>query len=345
MARIAARWIDGAWLDPLDLHATYTGLAEAQAPSASPIVFVARSRRAHISIGASQSAGADLDLERCRARGLDVIQRPLGGGSVLVDPDQTVICILFSRAHSPGRPGAVFDTCLEPLAGLIRDQGIAAERVGSQDIWAQGRKILGSGAATLGSTVVFATSILRRFDAVLFTEAVQAPSSGFRTWLGAALSEGMTDWASQGHTPADDALLPALRESLESAFGWRLLDSAPTVEEREAIAEAREELVEAFVGGGPRHVRHGIKINQQRYLLEEGTGDTALRLLVHAGRVARVWAADTEANVALQGCVDEPLDRFRLEERLVSSGMPDAGASRLIDRILRITADVPLVYE
>lgn len=341
MVGVAARWIDCGQLDPLDLHATYTGLAEAQAPDASPLVLISRPSRAHLSIGASQSARADLDLERCKAQGIAVVQRPLGGGSVWVDPSQTVICLVFPWAHSPGRPAAVFDTALQPLLRVFSRFGIEACRVGQQDIWAGNRKILGSGAGTVGRSLVFATSILRRFDAEGFAQCIRAPSEGFRHWLGAALAEGMTDWQSEGGSPDDDALLPVLREALSEAFGWSLTSDEPTREERAAVAEARMEIGEPIESDGPRHIRHGIKINQRRYLLEDQSGLGDLRLIVNDGLIDRLWVSDVHVSDRMQACVGQPVDRFRLEDSLASAGFDAHEITAYRDRIIRMTADIP----
>ena len=342
MTRIAARLIDAGVLDPVDLHATYTGLAEAQAPSVSPILLVARPSSAHLSIGASQAVSADIDMARCRASGLAVVQRPLGGGSVWVDPAQTVLAVILPRDLAPGRPAAFFDACLDPTLVVFERFGLSAKRVGEQDIWLGGRKILGSGAATIGSSMVFATSILRQFDAAGFAAAIRAPSDGFRQWLQEALAEGMTDWQAAGVVPDDADLMPVLCDVFGAAFGWTLETSRITGIERDAITAAASEIEDDLATEGPRHVRCGIKINQRTYLLEEGVGPSALRLLIAGGRMRRVWAADEALSRALQGCVTQPVDRFRLEECLAKAEMDPGLASHVIDRVLQMTADVPL---
>ena len=338
---LRARWLDLGVLEPLSLHAHYQGLAEAQRPDAAPVVLLARAARAHVSIGASQAADADLDLDACKREGIPVVQRPLGGGSVWVDGSQSVILLIFPRNHLPGRHEQLFETCLEPLCSWMRQCGLDASRVGGQDIWAGGRKILGSGAATIGSAMVFATSVLRVFDAQGFARAVRAPTDGFRDWLAQALAAGMTDWCREGVEIEDAALAAQLREVLARSLGWRFEDSALSPTERRAIAEAEAELAEELVLGGPRHVRFGIKINQQRYLLEEPGRNDALRLLVNAGRIERL-ALDDDENGPWSACIGEPVDRHRLEDCLAAVGVPAEAVADLSQRIMRLTADIPV---
>lgn len=343
---MTARWIvlpDP--LEPLDLHACYTGVAEAQGPDSLPLVLVMRPARAHVSIGASQSAAADLDTGACAARGIPVIQRPLGGGSVWVDPLQTVVCVIFPPGRHPGRPVAVFDACLPPMVATCRHFGLDARRVGAQDIWAGGRKILGSGAATIGGSLVFATSVLRRFDAAGFASVVRCPSQTFRQWLGEALAAGMGDWAHAGAEPDDAELLPVLRAAFAPVLGGTLTDDGLTAAEQRAIREARDELAEPLPAGTARHVRHGLKINQWRYLLEEADEKPTLRLVVDHGRVRRIAAEEATLSGHLQACVGEPVDGFRLEEALIRSGLADDEARCVTRRLLTMTRDIPLAEE
>ncbi|HDP90488.1 MAG TPA: lipoate--protein ligase family protein, partial [Thioalkalivibrio sp.] len=324
---------------------TYTGVAEAQGAGDPPLILILRPPRAHLSIGASQSVAADLDTAECAARGVEVIQRPLGGGSVWVDPGQTVVCVVFPAGSHPGRPAAVFDACLGPMLRVCTHFGLAARRVGEQDIWADGRKILGSGAATIGTSLVFATSILRRFDADAFAAVVRCPSPAFRDWLAEALADGMGDWSRAGAEPEDAALLPVLREAFAQAFGWSLVEGGLAGTEISAVEAARAELAEPPDGGTRRHVRYGIKVNQWRYVLEDAGQAPSLRLDVDAGRVRRIASDDAELSARLQACAGEPVARYRLEERLVQGGMSDEAARAVLDRLLRMTQDIPLAGE
>ncbi len=318
---------------PFDLHATYTGLAEAQTPNAAPVVLWAHPAQAHVSIGASQYAEADLDLEACRELDIPIVQRPLGGGSVWLDPRQFGFFIIFPASLLPGPRSTIFDVCLPPLVALMRAQGMAARRNGGQDIWVGDRKILGSGAASIGRATVFGASFLMRFDAAAFARIVRAPGESFRRWLAQALEDGMTDWQGQGIDADEARLKRALMDGLAGALGWRFVQDGVSDAERQAITEAGEELRAPLEAGGQRHVRYGIKINQRRYLLERHTDGRWLRLLVEAGRVGRVAHSMRVFDAALGACLGEPIDHRRLSDVLTAQGLAQAQslAQEMID--------------
>lgn len=323
---ITARWIDEGALAPFDLHATYTGLCEAQAPDAAPVVLWAHPAQAHVSIGAGQYADADLDVAACRELGIPIVQRPLGGGSVWLDAHQYGFFVIFPASLMSGPRAGIFDACLPPLVQVMRAQGMAARRNGGQDIWVGDKKILGSGAAGIGQATVFGASFLMRFNAAAFARVVRAPSEAFRQWLVQALEEGMTDWQDQG-VDADEAWLKrTLMDRLGNALGWRFVEDDISDAERRSIAEAGEELHAPLESGGQRHVRYGIKINQRRYLLERKVGEHSLRVLVEAARVARIEHSDPAFDAALGACVGEPIDRRRLSRVLSDQGLRRAQA-------------------
>lgn len=110
---VRARWLDLGTVDPLHLHATVQGVAEAQGVDAAPLAIWARARRPHVCLGASQGADAELDLGACRRAGIDIVRRPLGGGTVWVDDDQW--CFFLSC-----RQGAGSVTALDSLRARWR---------------------------------------------------------------------------------------------------------------------------------------------------------------------------------------------------------------------------------
>ncbi|MBU2825347.1 lipoate--protein ligase family protein, partial [Acidithiobacillus ferrooxidans] len=66
-------------LGPEALHRAYAGLAEAQGEPDMPILLLAQSD-AHLSLGAAQGPGAELDRRACEQLDIPVLRRPLGGG-------------------------------------------------------------------------------------------------------------------------------------------------------------------------------------------------------------------------------------------------------------------------
>lgn len=277
---IAARFVDIGLLEPLEFHATYTGIAAAMPRDAAPVVAWGRSTP-HISLGQSQDRGLELaaDLD------VPVVTRPLGGGAVWIDEAQHCLILIAPRAYAPACPADWFAWGLAPVIATYRRFGLRVTRR-EQDVWLAGRKIAGSGAATLGKSAVFASSFMLRFPARKFARSIYSASPGFRDWLVAGLQQAMTDWRSHQPPPSAAELRHMFRSEVEHAFGWQLGDSALSSAEREARDAARGELAD-LEPSGRRYVTDGIKLNAATFLTERRSGLLNERSLSVDGVVIR----------------------------------------------------------
>lgn len=338
------RWLDLGRLAPLTLHAAYSGVAQAMGDDDAPVLIWARADSPHISLGASQSAVGELDLAACASAGLELVSRPLGGGTVLVDEAQYGVFVVLPRRRLGGRHCAIFTACLPAMAQVLRDFGIPAEPVGATDVWVGGSKLVGSGAATIGRALVFGASFLMDFDATRFASAVRCPSPGFRAWLGEALAAGMTSWSAHAEPPGESALTARVRRRFGRALDcvWEdgIVSEAETWAIEAARAELAEDMVEVLASDGSRRlVANGIKVNHGTYLLEApGEGGDWLRVLLRDGCIARLACGDSGATAQLQACVGTVPESAVLADRLRKPLGGDA--ERWAGRIDRLTADV-----
>lgn len=270
---IPARFIDVGVLEPHLFHATYAGIAQAMAREGAPVVMWGRSTP-HVSLGQSQSRDAEL------ARRLEVpaVTRPLGGGAVWVDESQYCFVLIAPLALAPPRPADWYAWGLAPALATFCRFGLQAARR-EQDIWLGGRKIAGSGAASLGRAAVLASSFMLRFPAARFARCIASPSPAFRRWLRAGLAQAMTDWESHAVPPAHDVLQQVFREAVAATLGWQLMDADLCAAERGARAEALDELHEAQPHACAKLVKDGIKLNATTYLYQRSAeGISELRL-------------------------------------------------------------------
>jgi lipoate-protein ligase A len=280
MPLIPARFIDVGLLEPLLFHAAYAGIAEAQQPDAAPVVMWGCSTP-HITLGQSQ----DRRLELAADLDVPVVTRPLGGGAVWIDESQHCLILIAPRALAPPRPADWFEWGLAPVVATYRHFGLQAVRR-EQDVWLAGRKIAGSGAATIGQSAVFASSFLLRFPGEKFARCMHSASPGFRDWLMSGLRQTMTDWQSHRPPPAAAELQRAFRSEVEQAFGWRLGDSALSSAELAARITALKELADPQPTGR-RQVADGIKLNAATFLTERHYGSRIERALSVDGVVIR----------------------------------------------------------
>ncbi|MBX9811970.1 MAG: hypothetical protein K2Y16_10215 [Burkholderiales bacterium] len=290
-----ARFIDVGLLEPALFHATYTGIADVLTRDDPPVVMWGRSMP-HISLGQSQDRYAELAAEI----EVPVITRPLGGGAVWVDESQYCFVLIAPLKHAPPRPADWFGWGLEPALATYRRFGLPVERR-EQDLWLAGRKIAGSGAATIARCAVFASSFLLRFPAERFARCIASPlrpgsgqaSSGFREWLIAALKQAMTDWEIHQPPPQDDDLRSAFRGAVEKTLAWRLDDATLNGAELAAREEALAETAALDASSGRRLVPHGIKLNAATILTETRNRDKVERMLTVDGAVIRRELAAT----------------------------------------------------
>jgi lipoate-protein ligase A len=286
---ISARFIDVGLQEPAQFHATYTGIAEVLERNEAPAVMWGRSTP-HISLGQSQDRGAEL----AAALEVPVVTRPLGGGAVWVDESQYCCVLIAPLHHAPPRPADWFAWGLEPMLATYHRFGLPVERRG-QDLWLAGRKIAGSGAATIGRCAAFASSFLLHFPVERFARCIASPlragsgqvPNGFHDWLLTGLRQAMTDWASHQTPPPADELRHAFRGAVEQTLGWQLAGSAPSAKEIEACAVARAELAEPAATGGKRLVPGGVKLNAETFLYERRVGQGVELSLVRDGAVIR----------------------------------------------------------
>jgi len=280
MAGRAARWIRLGVVEPLELHASYAGLAAAQAADGAPIVLWARAK-ARLCLGQSQELG---EIER--ARPVPVVRGPLGGGLVWVDEGQYVFGLIAPRRDAPGRPARWFSWALAPVIATYRQFGLQAYLNGN-DIWLQGRKIAGAGAASIGECAVVASSFLLRFPLERFADSVATPSPEFRAWLREGLALAMTEWAAHGALPAERVLEDTFRGRLEAQYGWRFEHAWPSEAELAAIGEAQAELSEPIDDDLPRSVPGGVRPNATSTRVEQRRDERVEPVLTIEGDVRR----------------------------------------------------------
>ena len=293
-----ARWINSGLLAPAQFHATYMGLAAQQSENAAPIILWGRTT-AHISIGQSQSRATELisDLD------IAIVQRPLGGGTVWIDESQYCYVLIVPRVHARGRPQQWFEWGLAASVGTYREFGLPVVRE-QQDLWLTGRKIGGSGAATLGQCAVLASSFLYDFPIERFAASIACGSNGFRSWLIEALRDAMTDWRSHQTPPTAEHLAEVFKQQISLNLDWQCADSALTDTETDARDEALGELNNAEVVGSDRRlIPFGIKLNAHTFLTERGDGAHWARVLTVAGKFARIELSHSLPPHALQQLV------------------------------------------
>lgn len=288
-----ARWIEIGEVAPQAFHDTYRCAAEVQTAPADPIVFWGKAAP-HVCLGVNQSRSAELE-PGCP---YPIARRSLGGGAVWLDQQQYCFIMVVPAGESWGPPPHWFARGLGPLLATYREFGLAVERH-ERDVWFQGKKIAGSGAATLGASAVFASSFLLEFNAAAFVDAIACPSYEYRTMLNSALQRGMTCWRAHTEPPAEEVVKAAFRSALSETIAWHTYDDVLTSDELCGICNPTDDDDVTT----RKSVSNGIKINEVTYLVEQKYPEATLTLLTQERRILEL---------AIPGILSEEMRRALL---------------------------------
>ncbi len=237
---------------------------------------------AHLCLGQHQSAALEL-IPDCD---VPVVRRPLGGGGVWLDRNQACAVLIAPLGTLPNRTVDWYAYALEPLLQVYREAGLPVS-LADQDVWLHGRKLAGSGAATIGQAGLVGTSFLLRFPIEQFARRIATPSAGFQQWLVEALRTALTSWSEHAPLPDSAWLSMVYRRAANQAFGWRWHQSLLTEAECAARDGWRDELIPEH-DSSTRLVPHGIKLNASSFLTERHYDNGWVRVLTQGRHITRV---------------------------------------------------------
>lgn len=265
------RVIDQGQAAPLASHAVPYGIARAMAAVDEPVLTLCTPDAPYISVGANQDVAREIDRDYCRSRALPILRREVGGGAVLLDPDQLYFHFVFSRRLAPERAERLFPRFIEPVLRTYADLGIAADYRPLNDVQVDGRKLGASAAAEIGEVVVVAGSFLFDFDRETMAASLRVPSEGFRDVLRRSLADHMTTMRQLlAERPSRDWVKALFCGHVATTLSVEPVEDMPTVEETIAIDAASVRHADsAWVHRvGHKMVEGGVKIAEGVHLTE-----------------------------------------------------------------------------
>lgn len=287
------RVIDFGRVSALQSQAVYHGLAETIGPDSDPILSLASPDTPYVCVGMHQDIEKEVDTAFCGAQGLPVWRRHVGGGAVYLDHNQLFTHFIYPEAKAPRHADQLYPMFIEPVLRTYRDMGIAAVYRPINDIQVEGRKIGGTGAASIGHATVMVGSFMLDFDTATMAKCLKVPSEKFRDKLRQTLDDYMTTIVKQLGRLPDRADLKArfLRHCADS-LEVEPVEDQPTVAEWAAIARAEVELSDPdWIDVQHRKlVQLGVKISADTHLTEAARkvpgGLVRVSLLEREGRIA-----------------------------------------------------------
>jgi lipoate-protein ligase A len=260
----AIRLLDLGLVPPIRSQTIYHAVAYALDENTPDTIILVAPSEPYVCIGLHQELEKEVDVAYCRAHGLPLIRREVGGGAVVLDQNQLFIQWVFHRDALPRDLNERFELYVRPLVETYHALGIPANYRPLNDVHVQGQKIGGTGAAQMGLAEVIVGSLMFDFNFELMSQVLKVSSEKMRDKIFQSLSEYMTTMTRQlGYTPDRDAVIEIYLEQAQATLGRRLGGGEPTGKELALAGKLDRQLATdewLYQKGGWRPA--GVKIHQ-----------------------------------------------------------------------------------
>ncbi len=170
--------------------AAFHAVAAAASSDDEITLITVQPEQAFVSVGYHQLASREIRQAYCQTHSIPVCRRMVGGGAVLLDAGQVFWHLILPGARAAVRD--VYAALLPAPVAAYRRLGIAAEVRPLNDITVGPKKIGGTGAATIGQSLVFVGSLMFDFNRALMANVLNVPSEKFRDKMVQSLQDYMT---------------------------------------------------------------------------------------------------------------------------------------------------------
>ncbi len=230
------RLLDLGLVPFVESQTIYHGIAYAMTDDSPNTISLMSPESPYVCIGFHQELEKEIDVGYCNGHDLPILRREVGGGAVYLDSGQLFMHFVFHREDLPRQVEELYKLFIGPIVSTYRGFGIAAEHRPLNDIVVGGRKIGGTGIASIGQATVVAGSVMFDFDTETMSRALKVSSEKMRDKVYQSLQEYMTTMTRElGTAPPRDQVKAALVANLQKSLGVQLDPGALTAEEHKAI--------------------------------------------------------------------------------------------------------------
>ena len=235
------RWIDAGEVPALQSQAIYHALAYARNDQSPDTVVILRPGQPYVCLGYHQNAHTELNLDACEKAGLPVIRRETGGGTVFIDNMQLFVQWVFAPEHLPRRADTRFQYFIHPLVEAHRRLGVRAQFHPPNDVHVKGRKLVGTGAGSIGNAEVVTGNFLLAFDYSAMVSILHVPGACFREMFAESLQIYLSTLSKElGKTPAIGEIKRLYLEECEKCLQRPMEQGEFTAEEKRWIDSIAE---------------------------------------------------------------------------------------------------------
>jgi lipoate-protein ligase A len=265
------RVIDFGLVSALRSQAVYHGVAETILADSDAVLTLASPEQPYVCVGIHQEVAKEVDEEFCNSKGLPIIRRHVGGGAVYLDRNQLFTHFIYPRNKAPEFATNLYPLFIEPVVRTYQELGVDAQYRPINDIQVKGRKIGGTGAASIGEATLLVGSFMFDFDTETMAHSLKVPSEKFRDKLKQTLSDYMTTMKKElPELPSRDHVKVRFLAHCADVLGVEVVEDKPTAAELAAIDKAEKMLADPdwTYQQGKKLVELGVKIAAGTHLTE-----------------------------------------------------------------------------
>ena len=274
------RLVDAGTVSGLRSQSIYHGLGYAQKPNTPNTIVLVTPETPYMCIGFFQDAENELDINYCKQNKLPIIRRETGGGAVYIDNGQLFVQWIFQQSALPRRVDKRFELFIKPLVETYKFFGIDAYYHPINDVHVKGKKIVGTGAGTIGEGQIVTGNFLFDFDYQTMLNSINVPTKNFRDAVDKNLHDYLTNMKIElDQLPERDEVIKIYRSKCEEILGLKSELSTFTDEELRLMEKVEEKFVkESWIYQIKRNpsknklfkIHLGVWIGQINYDLKRG---------------------------------------------------------------------------
>jgi lipoate-protein ligase A len=255
---------------PVRSQTVYHAVGYAMKEDTPDTIILVSPDKPYVCIGYHQDLEREVDLEYCKAHGLPVFRREVGGGAVYLDNGQLFTQWIFHKENVPASLEERFKWYVDPLVATYQALGINAVLRPINDVHVNGRKIGGTGAAQIGSAEIVVGSLMYSFDKKTMSQVLKVPSEKMRDKIYESLEAYMTTMTEQlGYSPDRAQVKDLYMQKVSEALGVEVYEGEWTAEEEAMAADLDARFVsEEWLYQKGRLRQPGVKIHEDVHIVE-----------------------------------------------------------------------------